>query len=486
MNNLKAFVRIDSTHRVIAGSNIFRQNKPTIGKWEEIPAYNKCCSRPVPPPPIGGLIITFNSIPKANLLIGGSTSDVNVWNLFFELSNDNQYGSSGGVGKPFTSVMVDENVVHLYGGSGITLLAYLFSNDEEYGCLVSIDDTIECITQIRDGAFMAKGPSCPSLISVNFPGVIWMQPCFDSCQALTTVNIPQVTYLGQNCFGNCTSLISINLPQVTYLGQNCFGDCTSLTTVNLPSLTTAGIICFSNCTSLTTVDLPSLTTAGNGCFYYCTSLTTVDLPLLTTAGVEYFSNCTSLTTVDLPLLTTAGNGCFYNCTSLTTVYLPSLTTAGESCFSSCINLTTINAPLLETAGDWCFYYCTNLISLNFPSLQTIGGACFSDCTNLISIDFPLLSVIAANSFQKCYNLISINIPNCQYLGTGGFNGTSGALVLCPEYNYVFAEITGNTITLTIPYYFMSNWDVPAPESPDGDVQYLQANNNVTIIYSNPI
>jgi hypothetical protein len=399
MNKLKAFVRFDGVGHIIAGSNILRQSKPTIGKWKEIAAYNKCCNSPVPPPPVeGGLIITFNSIPNADLLIGGSTSDVNVWNLFFELSNDNQYGSSGGVGTPFTSVIVDGNIVHLYGGANIALLAHLFSNDYQYGCLVSIDDTIECIVQIRDGAFTTEGGSCPNLVSVSFPGVNWIQPCFDRCVNLTTVNIPKVTYLGDWCFNNCKGLTSINVP----------------------------------------------------------------------------------------LLTTTGMGCFQGCTSLTSINLPSLITAGVQCFNSCTELTFPNFPLLTTAGNYCFSYCHGLSSINFPLLQTIGSQCFSDCTNLISVDFPLLNVITAHSFRRCYSLISISIPNCQYLGTGGSGGTSGALVLCPEYNYVFAEITGNTITLTIPSYFMSNWDVPIPESPDGDVQYLQANNNVTIIYSDPI
>jgi len=43
--DLKAFVRIDGTGRVVAGSLILRKNKPKVGKWREIPAH-ECC----PPP----------------------------------------------------------------------------------------------------------------------------------------------------------------------------------------------------------------------------------------------------------------------------------------------------------------------------------------------------------------------------------------------------------------------------------------------------
>ena len=40
---LKAFVRYDGSHRIVAGSLILRKNKPKVGKWKEIPAY-ECCN----------------------------------------------------------------------------------------------------------------------------------------------------------------------------------------------------------------------------------------------------------------------------------------------------------------------------------------------------------------------------------------------------------------------------------------------------------
>jgi len=40
---LKAFVRYDGSGRVVAGSLILRKNKPRVGRWQEIPAY-ECCN----------------------------------------------------------------------------------------------------------------------------------------------------------------------------------------------------------------------------------------------------------------------------------------------------------------------------------------------------------------------------------------------------------------------------------------------------------
>lgn len=41
--NLKAFVRFDGSGRIVAGSLILRKNKPRVGRWYEIPAY-QCCN----------------------------------------------------------------------------------------------------------------------------------------------------------------------------------------------------------------------------------------------------------------------------------------------------------------------------------------------------------------------------------------------------------------------------------------------------------
>jgi hypothetical protein len=41
--DLKGYVRFDGSGRVVAGSLILRKNKPKVGKWHEIQAY-ECCN----------------------------------------------------------------------------------------------------------------------------------------------------------------------------------------------------------------------------------------------------------------------------------------------------------------------------------------------------------------------------------------------------------------------------------------------------------
>ena len=62
-------------------------------------------------------------------------------------------------------------------------------------------------------------------------------------------------------------------------------------------------------------------------------------------------------------------------------------------------------------------------------------------------------------------LTTINLPSCINLGK-----TVG-------YDNVFDSILGNTITLTVP----SALTTCNSGNPDGDIQYLQANNTVTIV-----
>ena len=41
--DLKAYVRYDGGGRVVAGSLILRRQKPKVGNWVEVPAY-ECCA----------------------------------------------------------------------------------------------------------------------------------------------------------------------------------------------------------------------------------------------------------------------------------------------------------------------------------------------------------------------------------------------------------------------------------------------------------
>ena len=96
-------------------------------------------------------------------------------------------------------------------------------------------------------------------------------------------------------------------------------------------------------------------------------------------------------------------------------------------------------------------------------IATIGKT-FSSASSLTTVILPAVLIITINCFQFC-PLIELNISSCTNLGP-----TVGD-------DAVFDSIIGTTITLTVPSALMTC----NSGSEDGDIQYLQANNTVTII-----
>lgn len=151
-----------------------------------------------------------------------------------------------------------------------------------------------------------------------------------------------------------------------------------------------------------------------------------------------------------------------------------ITSVGGDAFSYQYALTLVNLPECTIvygvsdspeSDEGGFGYCTALVSVNIPKLATVEFAGFEYCNALESINFPLLTDIGNSAFGYCYPLTTINIPSCVNLGST-VTGSS-----------VFIGVTGNTITLTVPSALMTN----NGGLPDGDIQYLQANNTVTVI-----
>jgi hypothetical protein len=195
---------------------------------------------------------------------------------------------------------------------------------------------------------------------------------------------------------------------------------------------------------------PALMTENNNI------ISVVDDNSIIYVGGDAFSYCYNLTTVYLPLCTGVGGyeespdqntGGFGSCTSLTNLYIPNLITAGELAFES-IGATEIYFEFLTTIASSAFFNCQALTSIDLPALTTVGNNCFS------------LDVWAVPS-----SLTTINLPSCTNLGS-----TVGD-------NTVFYNTSGKTITLTVPAALMTN----NGGNPDGDIQYLQANNTVTIV-----
>ena len=317
------------------------------------------------------LILTYNNIANADLMIGGSSSDYTKWNTFFDLPTN---------GSIFTGVSVIGNVVYLIGGSGITIKASLFGGNAYGASLLSFVDQIGCIVAVNGGAFIGNTPT--------------------GCVNLTTVSLPAATTFGAWSFAYLAKLTSFSAPLLQSTGQNCFEQ-------NL---------------IITEYHLPELTITGNYTFFRNSQCVLFDLPKLVTAGDDTFDNSSVVATYYLPLLKTGGNNLFWS------TYGP-----------------TYDLPSLETAGN-AFFNGTYGSTFYLPKLKTIGDAAFKTAN---------LSTPA-----------TIYMPALTNLGTTVHNDN------------VFQNISGKTITLTIPAALMT---CHPGSTPDDDIVALQGVNPVSIV-----
>jgi len=137
--DLKAYSRFDGTGRIVPGSTVLRRQKPKVGNWKEVPAY-ECCNY-VPTNAEQDCIIGvrwpgdtyinisgnngdyYQSISFSIETIGGTTAAAIALNLNTVAS---QYGS-------FTAIDGDEDnliyipsdpLVNLYSGANTTLFQF--------------------------------------------------------------------------------------------------------------------------------------------------------------------------------------------------------------------------------------------------------------------------------------------------------------------------------------------------------------------------
>lgn len=198
----------------------------------------------------------------------------------------------------------------------------------------------------------------------------------------------------------------------------------------------ANTIVLANGSNITTVN--SLF-SGNG-----NILSVEDLGSIVVLGGSTFFN-SSIQSFSSTSVTTLVGANFYNCGAFTNVVIPLATSIGNDTFSGTA-LTSINLPNVLTAGNYSFVNTAFVTSVNLPALTTINPFALQSCGGLVTLS-------------------TINLPSCTDLG--GTVGDDG----------VFNAISGQTITLTVPAALMTcNGGLP-----DGDIQYLQANNTVTIV-----
>lgn len=144
------------------------------------------------------------------------------------------------------------------------------------------------------------------------------QGAFAALYNLTSIDIPSsVRFIEARAFIE-TGLTSVDLSNVTSIGDYAFHSCTGLTSVTTKA--SIGNYAFKECTGLTSVTMTSGTTIGNDAFYGCNNLTSVTMPnTLTSIGNTAFAY-SKVKSVTIPSsVTSIGNGAFVPTGGLTSV-----------------------------------------------------------------------------------------------------------------------------------------------------------------------
>ena len=129
----------------------------------------------------------------------------------------------------------------------------------------------------------------------------------------------RITTVGACAFLGCNALTAIDLPNVTQVKRNAFESCNRLQTINLPKATDLGSGVFTN-SAIQQADFPLVTTIGDGCFHVATYLTSANLPLVTALPNNAFRS-SAIRTADFAAVTNINRTAFTDCQHLETLII---------------------------------------------------------------------------------------------------------------------------------------------------------------------
>ena len=146
---------------------------------------------------------------------------------------------------------------------------------------------------------------------------------------------------------NYSQLTSINLPNITFIPSMTFLECYNLKSVDLPKVKIIGEEAFELCTNLKSIDLPNVDKIGASAFFRCVHLKSIDAPKVRVIEDEVFEDCLDLQSVSFPNLLEIRAGTFLNCESLVSVDAPKVLKLGDDAFTDCTDLESVNLPNID-------------------------------------------------------------------------------------------------------------------------------------------
>lgn len=305
-----------------------------------------------------------------------------------------------------------------------------------------------------------------------------------SNQALTKVDLSQVTFLPYRAFNYCSNLTEVLMPKCLSMSAWAFEACINIQNIYLPECQSIGDNAFNRaaitslslpkcekidsafqyCSNLESVYMPNIKMVKQGAFYSCSKLLeisqsvsyisdiclggvgsslvqlkegtriiaenafgsrTVSL-LQNTESVEYIGHATfysaKLQNASFPrCVELIGTSAFMLCSSLMTAYLPLIKTIPYNTFTQCRSMSSVFIPNVESIYGTAFQMCYMLEKLEIPKCKTVSDLAFANCSKLSFINIKNLEFASGRVFYMCSNLQEIYIPKCSSIGTSMFN-----------------------------------------------------------------
>ena len=315
---------------------------------------------------------------------------------------------------------------------------------------------------------MPEGEASVTLVGANFFGCVKLEniditrvkggvgyATFYNCKSLVSVNLGDIVMVGDYAFAGCAGITEIIMNKVVYIGAEAFtgtknSDAIKVTSLNLPEVQYIGAGAFDSLTALVSVNMPKIVEIAPGSAY------------TTQAGGTYFigafSNCKELTTVELnvdgfvnsqgeqmPALESLADCVFYNCKKLVNIELSKVKHIGIMALGgSALDELTLDS--LERISMYAFILRgeTNntLKSVSAPKLAVIEDGAFAGCAALSSVEFPSLVSIGDSAFDSCAALTSFTVSDSfKSVGIAAFNGAEALTA----FKYVKDGVDSDTV-----------------------------------------
>lgn len=322
-----------------------------------------------------------------------------------------------------------------------------------YGCQMTQLD-LSSATSINEKAFA----ELRQLISVTMP----KQDCtigkqsFALCTSLTTINLTNISAIGETAFQSCNNLTAVIInretpPTVVVKNDKTpFDRCHAELTVFVPEKYISNyqdnpLYVYINPDRIiyTTTDNVILTLDSNVWTQYADYIThtfsgnvgiiTLMPGVGTTLQANAFAGQKRLKTIALPMrFTEIGDSAFQQCCYLESISMPNITVIGNSAFDmdglhypdynlgETLKVASLDLSKVTTLGDRALFKLVSLQSIDISGATSIGSEVFYECGNLTSVKMPKQDcTLGASAFIRC-GLTNIDLSNITSIGACAF------------------------------------------------------------------